>query len=106
MNLDEIITRISALRIRANLSARELSKRIGVNDSYINRLENAKTKFEPSLKVLLAIIETVGSTPEEFFYSNLENYKRDKEGISFFQTLSKAQKQAVMNLYNASDYLR
>ena len=106
MNLDEIIKRISFLRNRSNLSARELSQRIGVNESYINRLENAKTKFEPSLTVLLKIIEAVGSTPEEFFYSNLENYKHDKEGLSFFQTLSKAQKQAVTNLYNTSDYLR
>ena len=103
MVLDDVINRISILRIRANLSARELSQRIGLNESYINRLENCKTKFEPSLKVLFAIIEAVGSTPEEFFYSSLDAYKYDKEGLSFFKTLSKAQKQAVMNLYNISE---
>lgn len=39
MELNEIINRISQLRTREGLSARELSLRIGKNEAYINRLE-------------------------------------------------------------------
>jgi transcriptional regulator with XRE-family HTH domain len=98
MNLDEIINRIGMLRIRANLSARALSFAIDKNDSYINRLETRRN-FEPSLSTLLDIIKACNSTPEEFFYENVEQYQTDKECIRFLKALSKKQKEAVMSLY-------
>ena len=54
MELLEIIEHISAVRTKANLSARELSLRIGKNESYINRLEYRKN-FEPSISVIADI---------------------------------------------------
>lgn len=99
MELKEIVERIGILRTRANLSARALSLTIGKNASYIHLLESEKTTFEPSLSVLLDIIEVCGSTPEEFFYHDLNAYKQDKEAIDFFKTLSSTQKNAIMNLY-------
>lgn len=99
MELNEIINRIRFLRDRANLSARALSLKINMNDCYINRLENNKTKFEPSLSTLMLIIEALNSTPEEFFYHDIEHYQVDKECLQFMKTLSITQKQAIMNLY-------
>ena len=99
MDIKEIINRIGVIRTRANLSARALSLAIGKNASYIHLLESNKTSFEPSLSVLLDIINVCGSTPEEFFYSDLQQYKVDKKSLEFFKTLSSYQKEAIMNLY-------
>ncbi len=99
MSIQEIVERIGIIRTRANLSARALSLTIGKNASYIHLLESEKTTFEPSLSVLLDIIEVCGSTPEEFFYSDLNIYKQDKQALDFFKTLSSYQKEAIMNLY-------
>lgn len=99
MELKEIIERIGIIRTRANLSARALSLSIGKNASYIHLLESSKTTFEPSLSVLLDIIEACGSTPAEFFSADINQYKQDKETLEFLKTLSPYQKQAIRNLY-------
>lgn len=98
MELNEIINRIGILRTRANLSARGLSLAIGKNASYIHLLEN-KRNFEPSISTLMEIIRVCGSTPEEFFYSDFLQYQIDKDSLIFLKTLSKTQKEAIMNLY-------
>ena len=97
MTNEEVITRISILRVRANLSARALSIAIGKSDGYIHNLETARN-FLPSLSTLLKIIEACGSTPEEFFYSDIHQYKTDKKALDFLKTLSETQKEAIMNL--------
>lgn len=98
MTVDEVIDRISALRTRAELSARALSLTINKNPAYIAQLESKKG-FEPSLSVILDICEVCGVTPEEFFYHDVEAYKVDKQVIEFLKTLSEKQKKAIMNLY-------
>ena len=98
MDMKEIIRRIGTLRLEAKKSARTLSREIGKNAGYINRLES-KNSFDLPISVLLEIIEALGSTPEEFFYENIEEYKTDKETLAFFKTLSVKQKKAIMNLY-------
>ena len=99
MELKEIITRIGIIRTRANLSARALSLMIGKNESYIHLLESDKTTFEPSLSVLLDIIEACGSTPAEFFSEDINQYKINKQTLDFLKILSPYQKKAIMNLY-------
>jgi transcriptional regulator with XRE-family HTH domain len=98
MTNEEVITRISIFRVRANLSARALSIAIEKSDGYIHNLETARN-FLPSLSTLLKIIEACGSTPEEFFYSDIHQYKTDKKALDFLKTLSETQKEAIMNLY-------
>lgn len=97
--LIEIIQKIGVLRTRANMSARELSLAIGKNPGYINRLET--DKFTPTITVLLDIIEACNSTPEEFFYESISEYKTDKQVFDFFKSLSETQKKAIMNLYKS-----
>mgnify|MGYP000850152017 CR=1 FL=1 len=63
----DIIARIGQIRSEAGLSSRELSLRIGKNESYVHSMEG-KYGFEPSLSALLDMIEVCGKTPEEFFY--------------------------------------
>ena len=58
-----LVSRIAALRVRNNLSQRELSLRIGKESSYINRLE--QSKFLPSVDTLYDIAEVCNSSLEE-----------------------------------------
>jgi len=99
MTTKEVIERISRIRTRANLSARALSLDIDKNASYIHLLESQGKGFEPSLSVLFEIIRVCGSTPEEFFYKDMESYKLDMEVLAFLKTLSPYQKEAILNLY-------
>jgi len=99
MTIKDIIERISRIRTRANLSARALSLEIDKNASYIHLLESKEKSFEPSLSTLLEIIRVCGSTPQEFFYPDLEQYALDMEVLAFLKTLSVYQKEAILNLY-------
>ena len=79
MTVNEIIERIGYIRTRANLSARALSLAIGKTESYINRME--QKGFEPSLSVLLEIIDAA-----------------DKRTFDFLSTVPEKQQQAIIDL--------
>lgn len=57
--------RITELRIKMGISAREMSLSLGQNVSYINKIENGKAL--PSLEMLFYICDYFGITPQEFF---------------------------------------
>ena len=78
MDKVEIINRIGYIRVKAKLTQKALSYALGMNPSYINRLESKKD-FLPSLEVLLKRIEICGSSTEEFFYSDISAYEKDKQ---------------------------
>lgn len=97
MQLEEIIDRISKLRTREGLSARELSLRIGKNEAYINRLEYRKN-FEPSISVINDIVESCNSTLEEFFYYDIGAFQKDKYIISLLSKAKPDVKDAIIKL--------
>ena len=96
MDKVEIINRIGYIRVRAKLTQKALSYAIGMNPSYINRLESKKD-FLPSLEVLLKIIEVCGSTEEEFFSHDIAEYERDKELMEKIKSLPEDIKGWVLN---------
>ncbi len=57
--------RIAKLRNQCGVSARDMSLSIGLNESYINRIENKKAL--PSLQVFFYICDYFHITPQEFF---------------------------------------
>ena len=97
MELTEIIDRISNIRNRAKLSARELSMLIGKSEAYINRLEYRKN-FEPSIRVINEIAEACGSNLAELFYYNIAQYKTDMEIIELLKKANDQKKQAIIAL--------
>lgn len=97
MELNEIINRISQLRTKAGLSARELSLRIGKNEAYINRLEY-RQNFEPSISVINDIVEACDSSLEELFYYDMNQYKADKQIIDLLKRVSPTKKEAWIEL--------
>lgn len=94
---EEIINRISKARTKANLSARALSCRIGMNPGYINRLES-KRDFLPSTEAMLKIIEECGLTEVQFFYYDIDAYEKDKNIIEILSTISSEKKDAIITL--------
>lgn len=96
MELKDIISRVGYFRNKANLSARALSLNIDKNPAYITKMEAGE--FEPSMKVILEIIEACGITPEEFFYEDINSYKLDKENLSIIKNLSEHKKSALKEL--------
>lgn len=95
MELKSVIERIGYFRNKKNLSARELSLRIGKNDTYINILESRVINLPTS--VLLEIIEALEISPEEFFSSNYTTYKLDNELSQLLKTLPTSKKESLMD---------
>lgn len=69
--------RLSELRQRKGVSARDMSLSLGQSESYINQIENRKSL--PSLTVFFYICEYFGITPKEFFDFDNENPKLSQE---------------------------
>ena len=57
--------RLSKLREKKGVSARDMSLSIGQNPGYINNIETGKSM--PSLAGIFYICEYLGVTPQEFF---------------------------------------
>lgn len=68
---DYFAERLSALRTKKNVSAREMSLALGQNESYINRIENKKAF--PSMQIFFYICEYLEITPRDFF--DIEPYE-------------------------------
>lgn len=98
MDKNEVIERISIMRTKAGLSARELSLRIGKNPAYISRLESKNDSFEPSVSALLEIISACDFTESEFFYYDMYAYAKDKEIIELLKSVSPLKKDAIITL--------
>lgn len=65
MDIEFIKRRIAKLRTDSNISARELSLRLGQSTGYINTIENGKSL--PSMAMFLYICEYFNISPKEFF---------------------------------------
>ena len=57
--------RLTQLRMRKGVSARDMSLSIGQNTGYINSIESGKNF--PTMKNFFYICEYLGVTPQEFF---------------------------------------
>lgn len=96
MEIKDVIARIGYFRNRANLSAKALSLSIDKNPAYINKMERGE--YEPSMRVVLYIIEACGTTPEEFFSEDINSYKLDKETLTMIKKLNENKKIALKEL--------
>ena len=95
----EIVTkfreRLTQLRQKKDVSAREMSLAIGQNPSYINRIENGKSL--PGMDKFFYICEYLRITPEEFFRFDVTSPREYSEVSERFQTLDEDVREA-MNL--------
>ena len=66
---EKFVKRLTELRQRKGVSAREMSLALGQCNAYINKIENGKSL--PSMTVFFYICEYLGVTPEQFFKYDL-----------------------------------
>lgn len=95
--IEAFIQKISYLRNKNNLSARKLSEQIGKNYGYINKLEHEKS-FLPTVDTLFDILEVCNTSPEEFFYYNINSYKADREIIELLSNIDDESKKSILTL--------
>ena len=89
MEEKDISLRLSKLREKKGVSARDMSLSIGQNPGYINNIETGKSM--PSLAGIFYICEYLGITPSEFFDVGSENPARLKELIDYLKLLDDEQ---------------
>ncbi len=69
MNIKEIISRIGYVRNTANLSAREVSLRMGMSPQYVAQIESGRISL--SIEKLLMILEICNFPIERFFSKDI-----------------------------------
>ena len=77
MEIKEILSRIGYVRNKANLSAREVSLRMGMSPQYVAQLERGRIVL--TVEKLLQILEICDFPIERFFSSNIVDYNIDNE---------------------------
>ena len=96
MNIKDVLTRIGYIRHEANLSARELSLRLGMSQQYVSKVENGHIVL--TVEKLFQILEICNCSIEKFFSTNIEDFEKDKE-IEFILTkIPSSQKQNLIEL--------
>lgn len=68
---NEFARRLSQLRAKLGISARDMSLSIGQNHGYINTIENGKAY--PTMENFFAICDFLHVSPQEFFDVGTEN---------------------------------
>ena len=68
---DLFYKRLSQLRNKKNVSARDMSLSLGQGENYINNIENKKNF--PSMAGFFYICEYLGIHPKDFFDDSMEN---------------------------------
>lgn len=96
MQIKDIIERISYFRLQKNMSARELSQRVGKHDTYINKLESYD--FNLPTSVLLEIIEALEISVEDFFCLGKDYTEDGKTLLVGFNKLNHTNKQTILDL--------
>ncbi len=96
--LDEkdFAARLTQLRVKKGVSAREMSLAIGQNVNYINNIEAGNTM--PSLSGVFYICEYLKMTPSEFFDTTSDNPAELHEINELLKKLNDEQLAMVKNL--------
>jgi len=77
MEIKEILSRIGYVRNKANLSAREVSLRMGMSAQYVAQLESGRIVL--TVEKLLQILKICEFPIESFFNNNIDDYNVDNE---------------------------
>ena len=88
--------RLSELRIKKGVSARDMSLSMGQNPGYINNIESGKSM--PSLIGIFYICDYLGITPSEFFDMDAQNPTKLNEIIANLKRLDDRQLDTISML--------
>ena len=94
MDINEIVNRIGYVRNTANLSARELSLRMGMSPQYVAKLESQNIVL--TVEKLLQILEICNFPIERFFSANIHDYKVNTELQDLIEALPTEKKKNMI----------
>ena len=94
MEIKEILSRIGYVRNKANLSAREVSQRMGMSPQYVAQLESGRIVL--TVEKLLQILEICEFPIDRFFSSNIADYKINNELKSLIESLPSDKKKNII----------
>ena len=94
MEIKEILSRIGYVRNKANLSAREVSQRMGMSPQYVAQLESGRIVL--TVEKLLQVLEICEFPIDRFFSSNIADYKIDNELKSLIESLPSDKKKNII----------
>ncbi len=94
MENKEILVKLGSVRNNANLSARELSLRMGMSSQYVSKLEGGHITL--TVEKLLDILEICNYPLEKFFYSNPNDFEVDKELIALIKAMPSEKKRTLL----------
>lgn len=94
-NANDIIARLGYYRNKRNLSAREVSLRMGKSESWYYRIESGEIDLK--LSTIIELAELLEINLSQLFYYDIEKYEEDKELLLLIQNMSKQEKDALCN---------
>ncbi len=94
MDIKEILNRIGFVRNTKNLSAREVSLRIGMSPQYVAQIESGRIVL--TVEKLLQILEVCDFPIERFFSANIVDYNVDKELKGLIESLPENKKKNII----------
>ncbi len=94
MDIKEILSRIGYVRNQANLSARELSGRMGMSPQYVAQIESGRIVL--TVEKLLLILKICNFSIERFFSDDIINYDTDIQLQSLIKSLPVDKKKNII----------
>lgn len=94
MEIKDILTRIGYVRNTANLSAREVSLRMGMSPQYVAQLESGRIVL--TVEKLLQILEICNFSIERFFSSDINDYTINSELKDLIESLPTDKKKNII----------
>ena len=96
VNKQEFSERLSSLRLKKGVSARDMSLSIGQSAGYINNIENGINY--PSMQVFFYICDYLDITPKEFFDTETVNPNIISELVGAVKGLNDEQLNNIIGL--------
>lgn len=94
MEIKDVLSRIGYVRNKANLSAREVSLRMGMSPQYVAQLESGRIVL--TVEKLFQILEICEFPIERFFSSNIADYNEDQELKLLIESLPLSKKKNII----------
>lgn len=93
---EEFVSRLTELRLKHGVSARDMSLSLGQNSGYINNIECGKAL--PSMSVFFYICDYFHITPADFFEINNPNPEKISEIVENLKLLDDEHLTIIHNL--------
>ena len=94
MEIKDVLSRIGYVRNLANLSARELSARIGMSPQYVAQIESGRIVL--TVEKLLQILDVCNFPVERFFATDVTDYAVNEELKALIEQLPLDKKKNII----------